>query len=267
MKKALLLIVALLWIGTTPAYAITVTCTNCSNNLVQLLDRITNMEELNNAIAQYNELIVQTEQQIRMVQQNIEQYQNMLQNTMQLPQNLIGEVQSAFTRLASLTGQLKTLRGDVVALGEIFTNLFPEQSLFKGLAGTSPANMADAIGQYRQEWDKWAKRVDTATQATFQLSGSQLADLQQDASRFQSYLNELLSTPDGQQKAIMAGNQLSTIQIQEVRQLRELVATQVQSNIASQMKNEKESQMSEEAWRDTLKTNKIGKAKAKPDPF
>ena len=70
MKKALLLIVALLWIGTTPAYAITVTCTNCSNNLVQLLDRITNMEELNNAIAQYNELIVQTEQQIRMVQQS-----------------------------------------------------------------------------------------------------------------------------------------------------------------------------------------------------
>ena len=266
MKKYILSFVMLLMLS-APAHALTVTCTNCSNSLVQLLDRITNMEELNNAIAQYGELIVQTEQQIRMVQQNIEQYQNMLQNTMQLPANLIGEVQSAFTRLASLTGQLKTLRGDVVALGEIFTNLFPEQSLFKGLAGSSPANMADAIDRYRLEWDKWAKRVDTATQATFQLSGSQLADLQQDSARFQAYLNELLSTPDGQQKAIMAGNQLSTIQIQEVRQLRELVATQVQSSIATQMKSEKESQMTEEAWRDTTKTDRIGNKKAKADPF
>ena len=39
------------------------------------------------------------------------------------------------------------------------------------------------------------------------------------------------------------------------------------ANRASQMKTEKESQMSEEAWRNTLKTNRIGKAKAKPDPF
>ena len=65
----------------------------------------------------------------------------------------------------------------------------------------------------------------------------------------------------------MAGNQLSALQVQEARQLRELMATQVQSDLASQMKTEKESQMAQEAWRDTLKTNKIGKASAKPDPF
>ena len=109
--------------------------------------------------------------------------------------------------------------------------------------------------------------MDQAAQATFQLSGYQLDDLQKDAGKFQSYLNELLATPDGQQKAIMAGNQLSALQVQEARQLRELMATQVQSNLASQMKSEKESQMSEEAWRDTLKTDRIGNKKAKADPF
>ena len=50
MKKYLLFPALMLWICATPAYAITVTCTNCSTNLVQLLDRITNVEQLTNAI-------------------------------------------------------------------------------------------------------------------------------------------------------------------------------------------------------------------------
>lgn len=267
MKKSLLLIVALLWMGTTPAYAIPVTCTNCSTNLVQLLDRITSMEQLQNVIGQYHENIQQTAQQIRMVQQNIEQYANMLQNTAQLPANLVGELQGNLTRLANLSSNLKTLRGDIVGLGQIFNSLFPEQGLFGDLAGASPEQVAAANARYQQQWDKWSETVDQAAQATFQLSGYQLDDLQKDAGKFQSYLNELLATPDGQQKAIMAGNQLSALQVQEARQLRELMATQVQSNLASQMKSEKESQMSEEAWRDTLKTDRIGNKKAKADPF
>lgn len=43
------------------------------------------------------------------------------------------------------------------------------------------------------------------------------------------------------------------------------MATQVQSQLSSQIKAEKESQMSEEAWRETIKTDRIGKVKAKPD--
>ena len=249
----------------TPAHALTVTCTNCSTNLIQLLDRITNVKQLSNAIKQYQEAVEQTRQQITMVRQNIEQYENMLQNTAQLPANLVNELKISLTRLANLSSTLRTQRGDIVALGEIFTKLFPEQALFGALAGASPEQMEEASRRYREEWDKWAQSVDQASRATFQLSGQQLADLQKDPARFQSYIDELLSTPDGQQKAIMAGNQLSSLQVQEARQLRELMATQVQSQLSSQMKAEKESQMSEEAWRETIKTDRIGKAK--PDPF
>ena len=266
MKKYLLSL-AMLALLSTPAHALTVTCTNCSNTLVQMLDRITNVEQLSTLINEYHESITQTAQQIRMVQQNIEQYQNMVQNTVQLPANLVSELRGSLTRLANLSSNLKTLRGDIVGLGQVFNSLFPEQSLFGDLAGAGPEQVEAANRKYQQQWDTWSETVDQASQATFQLSGHQLDDLQKDAGRFQSYLDELLSTPDGQQKAIMAGNQLSALQVQEARQLRELMATQVQSNLASQMKAEKESQMSQEAWRDTLKTTKIGKAKAKPDPF
>jgi P-type conjugative transfer protein TrbJ len=141
-----------------------------------------------------------------MVQQNIEQYANMLQNTAQLPSNLINELKGNFSKLANLSSTLQTQRGDMKAMGQVFMNLFPEQSMFGNLAGASKAQVEQANARYEAEWDKWASNVDQATQATFQLSGQQLSDLQQDAERFQSYLDNLLSTPDGQQKAIMAGN-------------------------------------------------------------
>ena len=266
MKKYLLSLAMLVMLA-SPAQAFVVTCTNCSNMLVQMLDRITNMEELATLMNDYQESITQTAQQIRMVQQNIEQYQNMIQNTVQLPANLVNELKGSLTRLSLLTNKLKTQRGDIVALGEVFNSLFPELGFLGGLASSTPERVAEANAKYRAQWDKWAESVDQASQATFQLSGHQLEELQKDAGRFDQYLDELLSTPDGQQKAIMAGNQLSALQVQEARQLRELMATQVQSSLASQMKAEKESQTAQEAWRDTLKTNKIGKGQAKPDPF
>jgi P-type conjugative transfer protein TrbJ len=267
MKRYIVFFLVTLLISAAPAHALTVTCTNCSNSIMQILDRITNVEQLSTLASEYEESLIQTAQQIRMVQQNIEQYANMVQNTAQLPANLVMELKGNLTRLAHLSNNLKTLRGDIVGLGQIFTNLFPEQNLFGELAGASPEQVAQANARYEAEWDKWASTVDQASQATFQLSGQQLEDLQQDPERFQQYMDNLLSTPDGQQQALMAGNQLAAIQVQEARQLRELIATQTQSSLASQMKAEKESQMQQEAWRDATKVDGLRNLTSKPDPF
>jgi P-type conjugative transfer protein TrbJ len=267
MKRRLVFSLLVLLLHTAPANALTVTCTNCSNMIMQALERITNMEQLSTLANDYQESITQTAQQIRMVQQNIEQYQNMLQNTMRLPETLLNELKGNLTRLAHLSNNLNTLRGDIAGLGQIFLNLFPEQSLFGDLAGASKEQMQQANARYEAEWDKWAETVDKASQATFQLSGQQLADLQQDPEQFQQYIDDLLSTPEGQQQALMAGNQLAAIQVQEARQLRELMATQTQSALASQMKAEKESQMAQELWRDMNKTGNLGGLISKPDPF
>lgn len=242
-------------------------CKNCSTNLVQMLDRVTNMEQLSSLLKQYDEAVTQTAQQIEMVRQNVEQYANMLQNTAQLPANLVNELKGRLMQLASLTGQLKTLRGDVVSLGSIFTQLYPESGLFGDIAGASPEQVEKAAAKYQASWDTWAENVDRASQAAFQLSGAQLNELQQDASKFQAYLDNLLSTPDGQMKAVMAGNNLAALQVQESRQLRELMATQVQNSISSQMKQEKESQMGQEAWRDATKVDGLNKLNSKADPF
>lgn len=234
--------------------------------MTQALDRVTNVSQLNKLIEHYAEAVQQTQQQIRMVQQNIEQYQNMLQNTAQLPAHLVNQLNGSLLRLASLTRELKTQRGDVVGLGQVFMNLFPDQDIFSELAGTGPGGVDAANARYREKWDAWAESVDQASQATFQLSGKQLADLG-DSSELQNYLDQLLSSPDGQMRAIQAGNQLAAIQIQEARQLRELMATTAQSGIAAQMKAEKESQMEQELWRDMSKTDNLDGLISKPDPF
>ena len=245
MKKQLLAF-ALVLAAVRPVTAEVVYCTNCSSKFTQALDRVTNLSQLSTLTNQYTEAIQQTAQQIQMVQ-------NMIQNTASLPGTLKSQLAGQLTDLASLTSTLKTQRGEITALAEVFNTLFPDQSEFADLAGASPAEITAANQAYRDHYEAWSNEVDKASQATFQLSGEQLQELQ-DAGELENYISNLLDTPDGQMKALQAGNQLATIQVQEVRELRELIATNTQSTLAGQMKAEKESQMQKERWQNATNT-------------
>ena len=223
-KMTMIIITAALLSTTTPSYAIF--CSNCSNFIQQLLDEITRVSQLSELVSQTEQAIQQTEQQINMVR-------NMLQNTAQLPAAING-----LTQLAALTTQLSVQVGDYTNLAQIFNSQYPGQSTFSNLSNQ----------QLQSYQDNWSQKVDTASQATFQLTGKQLADLQ-NSGGLQDYINQLITTPDGQMQAIQAGNQLASIQIQEARALRELVATSTQSTISSQMKAEKEEEVRMEQWR------------------
>ena len=155
--------------------------------------------------------------------------------------------------LAKKTSQLNTYRADETLLAQIFNELFPEQSMFADLAGASASEIEAANKKYQKHYDEWSKAIDQATQATFQLSGRQLKDLEE-SDELRGYLENLLNKPEGQMQAIQAGNQLAALQIQEIRQFRELAATQAQSEITQQMKQEKQEEMAHEMWKDSTKT-------------
>lgn len=251
MKKIAILIFLFFFSGVSSSQAYSVYCTNCSSQFMQALQYAIQGSKLAELKKAYDEYISQTAQQIKMVQQNIEQYANMVQNTVKLPSNLIQEISGELTKLGRVTSALNTLRDDVQGMASVFDQLYKTQDQFKNLANLPKELLTGSGGaseQYGQYWDDWSKRVDESTKATFQVSASQLKDLEE-TGRLESYINSLLSTPDGQQKAIMAGNQLAAIQIQEARQLRELVATKTQSDLASQEKAEKEAQYSKELAR------------------
>ncbi len=249
MKKKLLLALCCSLSLAAPARADTVYCTNCSMNALQALEYALATSQLAELKTAYDEYVQQTVAQLEMVQQNIKQYENMLQHTVQLPAHLIGAISGELSKLSQITGALHTLRNDITGMAGVFDELYRTRDELKTLANM-PKDILSGQGTatYQSHWDKWSERIDEATKATFQLSGSQLADLQ-NSGRMESYINGLLSTPEGQQEAIMAGNQLAALQIHEARQLRELVATKFQSDLSEQQMRQREKQLSEEISR------------------
>ena len=255
-------------IGSPALAARTVYCTNCSTRLVQAIEKSQSYQQMKDIGLKLKEAYQQTIHQFNILQQEIAQYQNMIQNTIQLPASVIAEVKGKLAQLAALSHQIKTFRGDITSLGQAFTALFPGQASWGELSGGASDEEIDNFNQrYRYHWEKWSKNVDDAEMATFQLSGAQLQAMQQDAKAFDAHLDTLLSTPDGQMKALMAGNQLATLQIQESRQLRELMATYVQGAVAKDMKAEKESQVMHEQWKRLTNSDGMKGRPIPSDPF
>ena len=266
MKKTALAAIVFAALYTAPAHAGNVYCVNCSTSAMQALEKALANSQLAELKLAYDQYVQQTAQQIQMVQQNIEQYANMVQNTVQLPAHLIQEVSGELSKLGRLTGALHTMRNDITGMANVFDELYRTRDEFRELASLPRDMLTGGATTYRTYWDNWSDRVDESTKATFQLSASQLKDLE-DAGRMEAYINELLSTPDGQQKAIMAGNQLAALQIQESRQLRELIATKFQADMAGQSKKEKVDQMGQAVHRQMIDDGKKVGTGSKEDPF
>ena len=231
---------AVMLVGSYPHQAQAYYCSNCSTWLQQALEYAAQVEELAEMVTQTQQAIKQTEMQIK--------------NLEKLGKDLRDNPLETLLDLAKKTSQLNTYRADETLLAQIFNELFPEQSMFADLAGASASEIEAANKKYQKHYDEWSKAIDQATQATFQLSGRQLKDLEE-SDELRGYLENLLNDPEGQMQAIQAGNQLAALQIQEIRQFRELAATQAQSEITQQMKQEKQEEMAEEQWRNAMKTD------------
>jgi len=242
MKKIFTLSATLLMVLTlsTPGRAATVWCANCSEMFTQQIERVTSLEQLKQMMNSYHEAIQQTQQQIALVQNNIQQYQNMLKNTLSLPASLLNQVKGEFSKLAQLTNQLNTLKGDVLAMGEVFNDIYPDLEMLKNLAG------GKGEASVKEIWTKWSKETDRAAQAAFQVTGSQLKDLTDNSNALDNHIAGLLSTPEGQMQAIQSGNSLAALQIKELRDLRLMMATNIQAATQAQMKEEKREQLSVE---------------------
>lgn len=234
--------VLLLLVMSVPGQAMTVACVNCSTNWTQNMDRITNLEQLQNALKSYKETIQQTQQQIALVQNNIQQYQNMVQNTLNLPSSMLNQVKGQFSQLAKLTANLKLQKGDYLAMSQVFDSTYPALDLLKTIIdGTG-----NGVQNVKDIWTVWSKETDRAAEATFQITGSQLKDLTDDSEALDRHISNLLSTPEGQMQALQSGNSLAAIQIDELRQLRAMLATSIQAATQAMMKNEKREQLSVE---------------------
>ena len=211
---------------------IPVTCLNCSNLFTQALEYIKDIEQLAEEIKQYDQLVKQTE--------------NAITNTMNLPSNLLSNLQSQIKVAVSNVSRLNSYKADMDALYTIFTDTWPELEEIK----VDGVLMKDRIAAKQNQFKKAAEKVDNILQSNFRLSGQQLQDLQ-DSGDFDSYVDDLLSTKEGRQQAIEAGNQINALTVNEMRQTRALLANYVQAQAAeSAQKQNEEKQLEAEEERE-----------------
>nr|WP_320192716.1 P-type conjugative transfer protein TrbJ [uncultured Desulfobacter sp.] len=235
MKNKIKITIALLSIITfvnVSMAGIPVTCLNCSNLFTQALEYIKDIEQLAEEIKQYEQLVKQTE--------------NAITNTMNLPSNLASNLQSQMRVAVANVNRLKSYKADMDALYTIFTDTWPELEDIK----VDGVLMKDRIATKQKQFKKAAEKVDNILQSNFRLSGQQLQDLQ-DSGDFDSYLDDLLSTKEGRQQAIEAGNQINALTVHEMRQTRALLANYVQAQAAeSAQKQNEERQLEAEEERE-----------------
>lgn len=193
---------------------IPVTCLNCSTIFTQLMEYIKDIEQLMEAVKRYEQLVKQTE--------------NMVKNTMNLPSNLKSNLESQVTTAVDNVTRLKSYKADMDSLKNIFTNTWPELRDLE----IDDILMQDRIQMQLDQFSNAVEKIDNVLQSNFQLTGQQLQDLQ-DSGDFNGYLDDLLSTKEGRQQAIEAGNQINALTVSEMRKTRALLANYVQAQTAA----------------------------------
>jgi len=66
-----------------------------------------------------------------------------------------------------------------------------------------------------------------------------------------------LKTPEGQEQALEAANQLAAMQLKDSIALREIMATMAQGQAMATAKSEKKDEMSQEMWRKATNSDKL----------
>ena len=217
MRKKIQTLIALLSVITffnVSMAGIPVTCVNCSTNFTQELEYVKDIEQMVESIKRYTELVKQTE--------------NAITNTINLPNNLLSNLQSQIRVAVANVNRLNSYKADMGALLTIFTDTWPELQDLK----IDDILMQDRIQMQLDQFSKASEKIDNVLQSNFQLTGQQLQDLQ-DSGEFDNYLDDLLSTKEGRQQAIEAGNQINALTVHEMRQTRALLANYVQAQTAA----------------------------------
>ncbi len=218
---------------------IPVLCENCSTETTTEMQLIKDIQQVIELVEQTKQAIHQTEMQLK--------------NLERIGEDLADNPLDYLMELAELTGELNTYRDEQKALAQIFNELYPEQSYFADLAANATAEEIEAVNKkYQDHYDEWSRQIDEATMATFQVTGRQLKELE-DSGELQDYLENLLRKPEGHMQALEAANQLAARQIEEIRQFRELTATQAQHQALNEMKQEKIDEMTDAQWREASK--------------
>lgn len=206
------------------AEARVVTCLNCSERGLMALQDVRTAQEFNQLLRTYDEAVQQTKHQLNLWMNNIDQYKQMVKNATTLPKAILDRFNTELSDLASMSDDLRTLKGDYMATAQYFDMVYPGYDALKALMGP------DSNLSLKDFWETWTRDADQAIQDTFKMTGYQLHDLVSNSGELEEYINnELLKDDLTEVQTLQSANKLASIQIEEARKMRMLMATSIQT--------------------------------------
>jgi P-type conjugative transfer protein TrbJ len=192
--------------GAPPAFAVIVTCTNCSSELTQLANNI--------------QLVEQLARQVELVQNAIQSLENLQLNTQGLGEQAFGETLAELRKVTGLLGQARSLSIASADLEAQFKDKFKDYDAYVA------ANLgADGLAAKYQQWSEDSNSgvlaaLRAAQEQSRQIEGSE-ASLLQD-------LERQATSAEGRMQALQVANQVALAAARQTQKLRQLMLVQLQ---------------------------------------
>ena len=187
--------------------------TNLVQNIVTAVQQTLNVIQEVQAVANQG---TQIAQQVQQLQHELEMLQNMAINTTPSATVAWGEVQAALATLASAVQTGLSIPYELANVARVFETRFP------GYVPPTDWNAA---------YNEWSTTVLDTLRGTLASAGLNVAD----SGSVQAALDRLRSANDGARgrlEALQVGNQIASLQVEEVGKLRQLMATQINAQNA-----------------------------------
>lgn len=187
--------------------------TNLVQNVITAVQQTLNVVQEIQAVANQG---TQIAQQVQQLQHELEMLQNMAINTTPGATVAWGEVQTALATLGHAVQTGLSIPYELANVASVFESRFP---------GYSPPT------DWNAAYNEWSTTVLDTLRGTLDSAGLNVAD----SGSVQAALDGLRSANDGARgrlEALQVGNQIASLQVEEVTKLRQLMATQINSQNA-----------------------------------
>ena len=203
-----------------------VVCVNCSNEVTQLLNKAT--------------LLQQLAQQAEQLKTEINQYSDMIQNSKGISTQVWGKALDDFTRLQQIMSQSKALAASAGNLDGQFSDKYSTYSDYR--------NQQMGKADFQRKYQQWS--TEGSDNALYTLKGLnvQAQQMEEEQAVIQQ-LQGMAGSAEGRMQALQVANMMASQQVDQVFKLRQLMMQQVQMQ-ANYLAIQQDKEAAERAARD-----------------
>lgn len=190
----------------------------------------------------------------RELQVQFNQYQNMLVNTISLRDPVLAPIGNTFRSLSQVYWQGQSLMWRAQNLDQQFNYMYPGYQSYVYTVGQGGPT-------FSQKYRDWSERNNEGIVSSARVSGMTVQSGEDTAALLQRMALQS-STAEGQVQAVQAGNQIATMQVQELLKLQAMIDAQIKMQ-ANYLAIENERRGMDDAFREQYRSAPVTNSPSK----